>query len=133
VGARERLPWSLQAPDSEGWPSRVATRFASGVRRNRSIPMSGPTWWIQMNASTQYRAARTVLHCFDESALPGVLECVAGLLDDRAAPDLDRGLLDVGVHAAEHAGEQVAAEHQGLGGHRLAEVGALMKGDPSRL
>jgi hypothetical protein len=50
-------------------------------------------------------------------------------LDHRGALDLDHRFLDVGVHATQHAGKQVIAEHQGLGGDRLAVVVALMKRD----
>jgi hypothetical protein len=51
--------------------------------------MSGPTWWLEMNAS----------------------------------------LLDVRVDTSEHAGEQVVAQQQRLGGHRRSVVVAPVQGD----
>ena len=51
------------------------------------------------------------------------------LLHDRCPLELDHRLLDVGVDAAHDAGEQIVAEQQGLGGHRVAVVVALVQRD----
>jgi uncharacterized protein YbcI len=75
----------------------------------------------------QNSPARETLDGIDEFVLHGVLERVAGLLDDRAALDLDHRLLHVRVDAAEHARDQVIAEHQRFGGDRLAVVVALVE------
>ena len=45
------------------------------------------------------------------------------------ALQLDHRLLDVGVDAAEHAGQQVVAQQQGLGGDGRAVVVALVQRD----
>jgi hypothetical protein len=48
---------------------------------------------------------------------------------DGAALQFDHRLLDVGVDPSEHAGEQVAAEQQGLRGRRSAMVVAPVQRD----
>ena len=99
----------------------------SGSSMKSSISMSGPTWWLEMKASTSRPERRST--CVDELVLHRVLEGAAGFLHDRRALQLDHRLLDVGVDAAEHAGEQIVAEQQRLGGDGRAVVVALVQRD----
>ena len=94
---------------------------------NSSISRSGPTWWLEMKASTPRPDRRSTaamnLCCIAFWKALRVSWTIGGALQ------LDHRLLDVGVDAAEHAGEQVVAEHQGLGRHRRAVVVALVQRD----
>jgi len=83
-----------------------------------SICRSGPTWLSEMNAST--RRPET-LDLGNEAVLHGVLEGAAGGLDVDVALQLDEGLLDVRVHHAHDAGENVVVEQ--LGGRSPARGG----------
>src|SRR5450759_479636 len=74
-------------------------------------------------------AAGEVLDCVDELVLHGVLEGAAVVFDDGSSLELDHRLLDLGVDAAEHAGEEVVAEHLCLGAHRGSVVVALVEHD----
>ena len=111
--------------------SRRASRApASGLSMKSSISMSGPTWWLEMKASTS-RPDRSSTAAMNLCCMAFWKALRVSWTIGRAL-QLDHRLLDVGVDAAEHAGEQVVAEQQRLGRHRRAVVVALVQRRPSR-
>jgi hypothetical protein len=82
---------------------------------------------VAVGHERDHPAAREPLDGADELLLHGQLEGVAGLGDDRGALQLDHRLLHVGVDAAQHADEQVAAHELRLRRDRLAVVIALVE------
>jgi len=58
----------------------------------------------------QHLSGREPLDDLDAPMLHGVLKRVADVLDDEGALQLDHRLLDLGVHPAHHAGQELSAE-----------------------